>query len=250
MPSSSGMRMSEMTSGASPMRSSTPSASRPVPASKQVNPCAWSIRTSERRTLGSSSTIRQLAAPAMMGGVLDSSGMYADQSAVGDGCHEHPFACRLPSWRAECPSGRCHRSTSAYRFRGDIPTKERRWPGVQARVRSEHQRKYPDLSASVWYDVAPIFPGVTQRMVNMAGERLTRLSTPRGFLILRADHLEFRPVPEGEPARRCRVDRLAEVRGGAGGAPRRASPGPFAPAPPGRTASAGTAPPVPAIPAG
>jgi len=43
--------------------------------------------------------------------------------------------------------------------------------------------------------VAPIFPGVTQRMVNMAGERLTRLSTPRGFLILRADHLEFRPLP-------------------------------------------------------
>ena len=35
--------------------------------------------------------------------------------------------------------------------------------GVQARLRSEHQRKYPDISASVWYDVAPIFPGVTQR---------------------------------------------------------------------------------------
>ena len=31
--------------------------------------------------------------------------------------------------------------------------------GVQARLRSEHQRKYPDLSPSVWYDVAPIFPG-------------------------------------------------------------------------------------------
>ena len=41
--------------------------------------------------------------------------------------------------------------------------------GVQARLRSEHQRKYPDLGPSVWYDVAPIFPGVTQRMVNMAG---------------------------------------------------------------------------------
>ena len=41
---------------------------------------------------------------------------------------------------------------------------------------------------------SPIFPGVTQRMVNMAGERLCRLATPRGFLILRADHLEFRPV--------------------------------------------------------
>ena len=71
--------------------------------------------------------------------------------------------------------------------------------GVQARLRSEHQRKYPDLNAGVWYDVAPIFPGVTQRMVNMAGERLTRLSTPRGFLILRAEHLEFRPVSKDVP---------------------------------------------------
>jgi len=67
--------------------------------------------------------------------------------------------------------------------------------GVQARLRSEHQRKYPDLDVSVWYDVTPIFPGVTQRMVNMAGERLARLSTPRGYMILRVDHLEFRPVP-------------------------------------------------------
>ncbi|MBA3258514.1 MAG: hypothetical protein H0T68_03480 [Gemmatimonadales bacterium] len=73
--------------------------------------------------------------------------------------------------------------------------------GVQARVRSEHQRKYPDLSASRWYEVAPIFPGVTQRMVNMAGERLARLATPRGFVIIPAEHLEFRPsVPqEGRP---------------------------------------------------
>jgi hypothetical protein len=71
--------------------------------------------------------------------------------------------------------------------------------GVQARLRSEHQRRYPDLSPSVWYDVAPIFPGVTQRMVNMAGERLARLSTPRGFLIVRADHLEFRPITTDSP---------------------------------------------------
>jgi hypothetical protein len=32
-------------------------------------------------------------------------------------------------------------------------------------------------------------------MVNMAGERLARLSTPRGYVILRVDHLEFRPMP-------------------------------------------------------
>jgi hypothetical protein len=69
-------------------------------------------------------------------------------------------------------------------------------PGVQARLRSEHQRKYPELHPTKWYEVAPIFPGVTQRMVNMAGERLARLSTARGFVILRAEHLEFRPGQE------------------------------------------------------
>ena len=67
--------------------------------------------------------------------------------------------------------------------------------GVQARLRSEHQRKYPELNPTGWYNVTPIFPGVTQRMVNMAGERLTRLATARGFVIIRAEHLEFRPTP-------------------------------------------------------
>jgi hypothetical protein len=66
--------------------------------------------------------------------------------------------------------------------------------GVQARVKEEHKRRYLDLDSSVWYQVVPIFPGVTQRMVNMAGERLARLSTPKGFVTIRADHLEFRPA--------------------------------------------------------
>ncbi|MEO8090332.1 MAG: hypothetical protein ABI703_08555 [Gemmatimonadales bacterium] len=63
---------------------------------------------------------------------------------------------------------------------------------VQARVRPEHKRRYLDLDPANWYQVVPVFPGVTQRMVNMAGERLTRLATPRGFMTVRADHLEFR----------------------------------------------------------
>lgn len=67
-------------------------------------------------------------------------------------------------------------------------------PGVQARLKEEHKRRYLDLDHAVWYQVVPIFPGVTQRMVNMAGERLARLSTPKGFVTIRADHLEFRPV--------------------------------------------------------
>ena len=65
-------------------------------------------------------------------------------------------------------------------------------PGVEARLREEYKRMYHDLSPVAWYQVVPIFPGVTQRMVNMAGERLARLSTPRGFVTLRAEHLEFR----------------------------------------------------------
>jgi hypothetical protein len=64
--------------------------------------------------------------------------------------------------------------------------------GVQARLKAEHKRRYLDLDPTAWYPVMPIFPGVTQRMVNMAGERLARLATPRGFVTLRADHLEFR----------------------------------------------------------
>jgi len=64
--------------------------------------------------------------------------------------------------------------------------------GVEARLKSEHHRQYPELNPSAWYRVAPIFPGVTQRMVNLAGERLTRLATPHGYLIVKAGHLDFR----------------------------------------------------------
>jgi hypothetical protein len=67
-------------------------------------------------------------------------------------------------------------------------------PGVLARLKAEHKRRYLDLDPNVWYQVVPIFPGVTQRMVNMAGERLARIATPRGFVTLRAEHLEFRPA--------------------------------------------------------
>jgi hypothetical protein len=65
-------------------------------------------------------------------------------------------------------------------------------PGVEARLREEYKRIYHDIDPKAWYQVMPIFPGVTQRMVNMAGERLARLATPRGFVTMRADHLEFR----------------------------------------------------------
>jgi hypothetical protein len=69
--------------------------------------------------------------------------------------------------------------------------------GVEARLREEYKRIYKDIDSTAWYQVMPIFPGVTQRMVNMAGERLARLATPRGFVTMRADHLEFRSAAVG-----------------------------------------------------
>ena len=69
---------------------------------------------------------------------------------------------------------------------------------VLARLKAEHKRRYMDLDPSTWYQVVPIFPGVTQRMVNMSGERLARISTPRGFVTVRADHLEFRSAAEAK----------------------------------------------------
>ncbi len=69
--------------------------------------------------------------------------------------------------------------------------------GVEARLREQYKRVYRDLDSVTWYQVMPIFPGVTQRMVNMAGERLARLATSRGFVTMRADHLEFRSAAVG-----------------------------------------------------
>jgi hypothetical protein len=71
-------------------------------------------------------------------------------------------------------------------------------PGVEARLREEYKRMYHDIDSKNWYQVVPIFPGVTQRMVNMAGERLARLATPRGFITMRADHLEFRSAVDSK----------------------------------------------------
>ena len=73
--------------------------------------------------------------------------------------------------------------------------------GVEARLREEYKRIYKDIDPTAWYQVMPIFPGVTQRMVNMAGERLARLATPRGFVTMRADHLEFRSAAVGSKTR-------------------------------------------------
>lgn len=62
----------------------------------------------------------------------------------------------------------------------------------EARLKPEYRRQYPDLSASRWYPVVPLWPGLTQRTHNMSRHRLARLQTSHDFIMIRADHLEFR----------------------------------------------------------
>jgi len=63
---------------------------------------------------------------------------------------------------------------------------------MQARLKPEFSLRYPRLSAGVWYDVSPIFPGVTVRRVDIFGRRISRLKTARDFETVQAAHFEFR----------------------------------------------------------
>jgi hypothetical protein len=67
---------------------------------------------------------------------------------------------------------------------------------MQACLKPEFAPRYPRLNSSVWYDVAPIFPGVTIRRVDMFGRRVARLKTPRDFETVQAAHFEFRSRAE------------------------------------------------------
>lgn len=66
---------------------------------------------------------------------------------------------------------------------------------MQAALKPEFSLRYPRLTSGVWYEVAPIFPGVTIRRVDMFGRRVTRLRTARDFETVQAAHFEFRPRP-------------------------------------------------------
>ncbi len=68
---------------------------------------------------------------------------------------------------------------------------------TQACLREEHRLRYPQLRIKQWYDVVPIFPGVTTRRTDILGDRLTRIATPRGFETLRAEHFRYRERPPG-----------------------------------------------------
>jgi hypothetical protein len=63
---------------------------------------------------------------------------------------------------------------------------------MQARLKAEHTLRYPRLSPQLWYDVSPIFPGVTTRRVDIFGRRITRIKTARDYETVQAMHFDFR----------------------------------------------------------
>ena len=66
----------------------------------------------------------------------------------------------------------------------------------QARLRPEFRLQYPELNLAAWYDVDPLFPGLTERRVNMFGQRVARIKHGSGHREVIAEHLEFRPRDE------------------------------------------------------
>ncbi len=76
---------------------------------------------------------------------------------------------------------------------------------MQARLKPEHTLRYPRLSANMWYDVSPIFPGVTTRRVDIFGRRITRIRTSRDYETVQAAHFEFRERPVEEELRQPAV---------------------------------------------
>jgi hypothetical protein len=71
-------------------------------------------------------------------------------------------------------------------------------PLTRARVKPMDSMNYPGLSINSWYPVCPLWPGVTQRMVNLLGERLARIETPSGPTTVKAAHFEFEYFEDDE----------------------------------------------------
>jgi hypothetical protein len=71
-------------------------------------------------------------------------------------------------------------------------------PLTRARVKPMDSIHYPNLSINNWYPVSPLWPGVTQRMVNLLGERLARIETPHGPTTVKASHFEFDYLDDGD----------------------------------------------------
>ena len=72
---------------------------------------------------------------------------------------------------------------------------------MQARLKPEFSLRYPRLSAGVWYDVSPIFPGVTVRRSTSSAGESRGLKTARDFETVQANHAHF-----GVPGRAAGVE--------------------------------------------
>ena len=69
-------------------------------------------------------------------------------------------------------------------------------PAYQARLKPQFAKQYEGLNSVTWYDVEPLWPGVTERNTNLLGQRLARLKGPKEHVTALAEHLEFRERPD------------------------------------------------------
>ncbi|MGH7531745.1 MAG: hypothetical protein ACREL4_00520 [Gemmatimonadales bacterium] len=68
-------------------------------------------------------------------------------------------------------------------------------PDHQARLKPQFAQKYTGLNSVTWYDVEPLWPGLTDRNTNLLGQRMTRLRTGKDHTTVLAEHLDFRERP-------------------------------------------------------
>lgn len=68
-------------------------------------------------------------------------------------------------------------------------------PIYQARVKPQFAKKYTGLNSVTWYEVEPLWPGLTDRNTNLMGQRMTRLRTGKDHTTVLAEHLDFRERP-------------------------------------------------------
>ncbi len=82
----------------------------------------------------------------------------------------------------------------------------------QARLKPEHRLRYPGMNLLSWYDIVPLFPGLTQRTCTLDGERLARLRVGGDYTTVLAKHFEIRlksAAPEDDAGMSSGADAVA-----------------------------------------
>ncbi len=70
----------------------------------------------------------------------------------------------------------------------------------QARIRPQWRHRFPYIKDWKWYDVEPLWSGSSDRALDMAGKRVTRLKTGTEHTLIRAEYVFFRESEAGCPA--------------------------------------------------